>query len=138
MPRTPADWHERFHQQAAWTAQVRRYLLSRLPTTGPLKILEVGCGTGAVTAMLRSETSVADGSVRHMLGLDRNLSFLRLARRLDPDTRFVGADALRLPFSGNVFSAVVCHFFLLWVPQVEIAMAEMVRAVGPAAGDCIC
>ena len=36
-----------------------------------------------------------------------------------------------MPFPSGVFDAVVCHFFLLWVPDPAAAMREMVRVARP-------
>ena len=125
MPRSSEDWHARFSQQAGWTSQLRRYLLSRLSLSGNSRILEVGCGTGVITAALNSETSAG------IYGLDLNLSFLHLARQYDRNTAYCGGNALELPFPGSVFDAVVCHFFLLWVSQPGLALGEMARVTRP-------
>jgi SAM-dependent methyltransferase len=57
MPRTdPIDRrHLRFSEQAAWTAALRRRLLARLPSDEGSSVLEVGAGTGAVTAELAAD-----------------------------------------------------------------------------------
>lgn len=131
MSLSPEDWHNRFLQQAGWTRQLRRYLLERLQIAPAVRILEVGCGTGAITASLAEDTPA------RVYGLDLNLSFLHLARQSDPGnriaagTRFTAGDALWLPFAGGQFQAVVCHFFLLWVPRAAGVLGEMARVACP-------
>jgi SAM-dependent methyltransferase len=136
MALLPEQWHDRFTQQAAWTESLRSYLINRVGTGPTGRILEVGCGTGAVTA------TAPDGYAQTInYGLDIHLPYIRLARRRaaqenlvqrdQPAGRFVCADALRLPFPEEAFDAVFCHFFLLWVPGPEKALAEMIRAVHP-------
>jgi ubiquinone/menaquinone biosynthesis C-methylase UbiE len=125
MPRSPEDWHRRFQQQAGWTEQLRRHMFTRLKLQPQARILEVGCGTGAITSSLSGYANI------RTYGLDINLTFLRLAARQDPRTRYCGGNALHLPFPDGVYDAVVCHFFLLWIPQAQAALAEMVRAARP-------
>jgi SAM-dependent methyltransferase len=123
--RSSSDWHIRFEQQAGWTEQVRGYLLGQLELPAQSKMLEVGCGTGVITTSL---VGYAQGGV---VGLDINLSHLRLAARQDRRPRYAGGDGLRMPFPTGIFDAVVCHFFLLWIAQPQAALAEMVRVVRP-------
>ena len=42
------DWHARYTQQANWTAQTRRYLYEKAGLSKTARVLEPGCGTGAV------------------------------------------------------------------------------------------
>lgn len=121
MPRSPGEWHARFEQQAAWTEQVRGYLLGRMHLSAGERVLEVGCGTGAITARLNQATA---GTI---YGLDINTTFLRLAQRSDPETRFCAGDALRLPFASGSLAAAACHFVLLWLPDPGAALREMAR-----------
>ncbi len=122
----PAEtWHRRFEQQAAWTAQTRHYLLRKLSLGRRARILEVGCGTGAVTKQLRTET----GGLTY--GLDLDLELLRFAAMNDSKTRFTGGNALALPYPTDTFDAVTCHFFLLWISKPGLALAEMVRVTRP-------
>ena len=121
MPRSPDEWHARFEQQATWTEQVRGYLLGQIGLSSGDRVLEVGCGTGAITARLGRATPA------RVHGLDINPAFLQLARRADRRARFCAGDALRLPYPSGAFAAVVCHFLLLWLPDPAAALREMAR-----------
>jgi SAM-dependent methyltransferase len=123
--RTPQEWHARFQQQAGWTESLRRYLFSRLRLGPSARVLEVGCGTGAITATLHAYTQ------SYIFGLDLNPSFLKVARAEDPASHFSAGNALHLPFPTDRFDAVVCHYFLLWVTNPETAINEMVRVCVP-------
>jgi ubiquinone/menaquinone biosynthesis C-methylase UbiE len=123
----PNDWHARFEQQAGWTENLRRYILTRLDLPANARILECGCGTGAISSRL------SDYAQYRVHGIDLHMPFLRLAARQDPATRYCGANALHLPYASEAFDAVTCHFFLLWVPQAGAALAEMVRVARPGA-----
>jgi SAM-dependent methyltransferase len=129
MVRTSDEWHARFLRQARWTQPARRYLVKTAHLGPQSRVLEVGCGTGAITSWL---VETAGSSV---VGLDLNFQHLSLARRRDRQTVFCCGNALWLPFSGSVFDAVVCHFFLLWIHEPEKALSEMVRAAAP--GGCV-
>jgi len=113
------EWHKRFVQQAAWTGEIRRYLFKRAGLPVARRVLEVGCGTGAILAGL--ETSAA------VHGLDRDAIRLVEARRHAPQANLTCADALRLPYAPGIFDITFCHFLLLWVGEPLQALREMKR-----------
>jgi len=70
----------------------------------PGRVLDIGCGTGYLTRLLR-------GSV---VGVDQSEEVLELARRRVPDAEFLRVDVPPLPFADRSFdlafsSAVYCH-----------------------------
>ena len=60
------EWHKRFVQQAAWTRELRLYLFKRAGMPVARRVLEVGCGTGAILSGLTTRAVVH--------GLDRELA----------------------------------------------------------------
>jgi len=80
------------------------------------RVLDVGCGTGELTRVLREET---DGTV---VGLDADA---RLLSAVDPPT--VRGDATRLPFADDAFDLVVCQALLINLPNPEAAVREFAR-----------
>lgn len=121
MKGTPQQAHQRFQQQSRWTEQLRSYFFTRLKPGPSARILEVGCGTGAITSSLSGYTQAG------LYGLDFNLDYLHIAASENSNTRLIAGDALRLPFADHTFDAVYCHFFLLWIKLPQKAVAEMVR-----------
>ncbi len=119
------DWHRRFTQQARWSEELRRHLYTRLNVRQCRRILEVGCGTGVITAGLHAFTPA------HIHGLDLNPAYLRHAHQSDPAAHFTAGDALVLPYPPACFDLTCCHFFLLWVTHPEQALAEMRRVTRP-------
>jgi SAM-dependent methyltransferase len=117
------DWHKRFVQQAAWTNEIRRYLFKRAGLPAARRVLEVGCGTGAILASLET------GAAIH--GLDRDFTRLVEARRHASQATLACADALDLPYARGVFDITFCHFLLLWVGNPLQALREMKRVTRP-------
>ncbi len=123
MTLSPAEWHERFLQQASWSRPLRRFLFKRLALTPQKRILEVGIGTGAVAAETTSQTQT--------WGIDIHLPSLALAQQKAPGARLAAANGLSLPFASATFEAAFCHYFLLWVSDASHALAEMIRVTRP-------
>ena len=49
---TAHDWHSRYQQQAGWTRAMRHFIFRRLDLQPGKRVLEIGCGTGAITSDL--------------------------------------------------------------------------------------
>ncbi len=97
---------------------------------GGLDILDVGCGTGEITARLaelypKSALVGVDLIERHLESArDRCSAF-------GERVTFRTADAFALPFADATFDLVVCRHMLQAVPRPHEAMAEMVRVLRP-------
>jgi SAM-dependent methyltransferase len=122
MTLTLAEWHERYLQQSGWTQPLRAHLFARAGIRDARRILEVGCGTGAVCASIAREYPAT-----RIAGLDLDIPRLRFARTHDPDCRYAGGDAFRLPFGNGIFDLTFCHFLLLWIRGPQHALREMIR-----------
>ena len=119
------DWHTRFQQQVLWTKELRNFLYPLIHLRNSRRVLEVGCGTGA----LLSELSGSTRATIH--GLDLNRGHLFQAREHAPHSRLVQGDALRLPYPDGAFDISLCHFLLLWVKDPAQAVREMKRVTRP-------
>lgn len=117
--------HRRYEQQAAWTASGRRHLLAAAGLPSAQRVLEVGCGTGAVLSELNPPPAT------QVVGLDIDPAALQIARRHAPTAQLLTGDAHKLPFATASFDIAFCHFVLLWLAQPATALAEMRRAVRP-------
>ncbi|MCW5873754.1 MAG: class I SAM-dependent methyltransferase [Anaerolineales bacterium] len=116
--------HARYTQQASWTAPARRHLLTAAGLPNARRVLEVGCGTGAVLNGLRLP-------VRCLHGLDIDRAALQLARQHAPQAVLAASDAHRLPYPDAYFDIAYCHFVLLWLADPARGLAEMCRVVRP-------
>lgn len=112
------DWHQRYQQQAQWTAQLRAYLTQKAGIQPHHRVVEVGCGGGAV---LRDFSA---GS--RIFGLDIDFFSLEAASALLPYASLVCSDAHFLPFSSRSMDFTICHYFLMWVSGTEV-LEEMIR-----------
>lgn len=95
------------------------------------RVLDVGCGSGAVTREIARRV----GSRGLVIGLDPSPALLAVARDLATQagvadrTEFREGDALRLPFPDQSFDVVVCVTVLSHVPRGEAAIPGMVRVL---------
>ncbi len=119
------EWHQRFLEQASWTRQLRQHLYARSNLTRTGRILDLGCGTGA----LLDELLAKNGAI--VFGLDRNRSFLKLAAKNHARVPLIEADAHFLPIGDEDFDVVLCHFFMLWVSEPAMVLAEVARILKP-------
>lgn len=125
MDRPPDFWHARYLQQATWTAPLRQRAYALAGLSKSHRILEVGSGTGVITADLGRQTAA------RVFGIDRDREIIGFARRQDPGTRVALAEADWLPFADGPFDAAVCHFLLLWAEDPQHVVLEMARVTRP-------
>ncbi len=118
MSRERDFWHKRYNQQVRWTLETRRYIFECINAHPAKRILEIGCGSGAVLSSL-----IQDGH-QNVLGVDKDLQTLQLVRMAPK----VCADAFDLPFLNGSFDISLCHFLLLWLADPLGAVKEMKRA----------
>lgn len=118
MALTVAQWHERYLEQARWTAGLREFILQQIEYDGAGPSLEVGCGTGDVLSAIRGEDK---------FGLDIALNELNFVHNSEPSLRLVSGDAIKLPFVDSTFDLTYCHYLLLWLKSPQPALQEMIR-----------
>jgi len=117
------DWHNRFLQQASWTRNLRKYIFECAGLARSQRVLEVGCGTGAILSDLTTPAAVH--------GLDLDIDRLADARVHAPAAVLVCGNALALPYHSEAFDITFCHFLLLWVRNPLLALLEMKRVTRP-------
>ena len=88
--------------------------------------IDVGCGSGALTAAILALTDPA-----RIVALDRSVDFVLQSRGSFASERVavVAGDAVGLPFSNEEASAVVSGLVLNFVPDPKRAIGEMLRCV---------
>ncbi len=123
---TLARLHSRYLVQATWTASIREQLFDSLQIQEKHRILEVGSGTGVVSAEISQRFSLES------VGVDIDRSAVTFAQNNDPTSLYLAGDGNNLPFQTAAFDVAVCHFLLLWVENPEKILDEMVRVTKPA------
>jgi SAM-dependent methyltransferase len=125
----PNFWHKRYAQQVIWTKNLRQHLFSRLNLPNQARILEVGCGTGAVLAALRAELSP---NQPELFGVDIQLAGLHFTQQQQPGAfHLAGGSGFSLPFPDEPFDVCLCHFLLMWLSNPADCLAEMIRVTHP-------
>ncbi|MEQ9122955.1 MAG: methyltransferase domain-containing protein [Alphaproteobacteria bacterium] len=94
-------------------------------------VLDVGCGTGALTAA----AAAAVGPEGAVVGLDANPEMLAVARRKPFQARWREGRAEALPFEDAAFDAVMSQFACMFFDDRLAALREMLRVLKP--GGCM-
>lgn len=93
------------------------------------QVLEIGCGTGAISRVLARRQGVGK-----VIGVDPGPIFLAKARELGSgisNLQFEQADGRSLKYKDGVFDVVVMHTLLCHVPGPERTLAEAYRVLRP-------
>ena len=104
--------------------------LSEVEFPQAAQVLEIGCGTGAVSRTLAQWPGVA-----HVIGVDPSPVFVAKARMLADgiaNLAFEEGDGRSLSFDAKSFDVVVVHTTLSHVPQPERLLAEACRVLRPS------
>jgi len=128
---TPQQRHERYRQQAGWTAALQRHIAAALRLHTTRAILEVGSGTGAASQSLANILQTPGRKAPRFYGVDIRLDDLTWSRAVNPDHLPVCADGLALPFATGGFDVAFCHFLLMWLADPLQALREMRRVTRP-------
>jgi SAM-dependent methyltransferase len=103
-------------------------VLDALRLTPDDSLLDVGCGGGV---FLRRALESGCGAV----GVDHSHEMVQLARRItEGRAPIVQAQADRLPFEGDMFTAVSCIVAFFFFPDPVAALREFRRVLDPARG----
>jgi ubiquinone/menaquinone biosynthesis C-methylase UbiE len=111
-------------QRKMWEAY-----LSDIEFPPAAQVLEIGCGTGAVSRLLAQWPGVA-----RVLGVDPSPAFIAKARSLAQglsNLSFEESDGRSLNLNDESFDVVVVHQVLSHVPQPDQLIAEAFRVLRP-------
>ena len=111
-----------------WSRHVAEEFLHWLDVPAGRRWLDVGCGTGALTA-----TVLAMAEPAQVVGVDPSEGFLAEARArvVDPRATFHAGDAQSLPLLDHRFDVVVSGLALNFVSDPRRAADEVARVTTP-------
>ena len=124
------DWnaglyHEISSPQQSWGRRV----LERLPLAGTERVLDIGCGTGRLTAEIAERLPAG-----RVVGVDSSVAMLETAsqwlRERSPGTHLVLADAAALPFR-RVFDAAFSGATFHWIQDHAALFRSIVMTLRP-------
>jgi SAM-dependent methyltransferase len=95
-----------------------RGALADLDLPGRERVLDVGCGSGEFTRVLREESDA------ELVGVDADPGLLA---RTDAADALVAGDATRLPFREDAADLVACQALLVNLPDPGLAVREFAR-----------
>lgn len=105
-------------------------IAARLNVTANSSVLELACGTGIVTRVLREQLP----ATACLVATDLNEPMMQIAAAKFTQADAVEwkqADATNLPFSDASFDAVVCQFGLMFFPDKPLSAREAFRVLKP-------
>lgn len=105
----------------AFVYQKAEGLVELLAPQAGERILDVGCGTGALTAEIGRRGA-------ETLGVDQSEEMISQARKKFPALRFETLDARQLRFNAE-FDAVFSNAVLHWIPEAEQVIAGVAQAL---------
>lgn len=117
-------WHQRFVLQTLWTKPLRTYLYKKLSLTSNSKILDLGCGTGA---LLPENLAITP----YTFGVDFDFSRSHFAKQHNPTSKIINGNAYSIPFEAKSFDLCFCHYLLLWIGDPVEILSEMRRVTRP-------
>jgi demethylmenaquinone methyltransferase / 2-methoxy-6-polyprenyl-1,4-benzoquinol methylase len=112
-----------FGRDRSW----RREVIRRAELKPSMRFLDLGTGTGDLT---REALSTQPGI--KAVSADFTLQMM-LTGKKKGELPFLGADALSLPFSNEIFDVVVSGFLLRNVADLQKALSEQFRVLKPGA-----
>lgn len=138
MPNTDMVEYWNGRPAHVWVAEAERFdtilapfghrLLAAAALEPGERVLDVGCGNGAVSL----EAARAVGTGGHVTGLDLSAPMLELARQRAKEQRiavsFVQGDAQTLSFN-QPFDVVLSRFGVMFFDHPDVAFANLARAV---------
>lgn len=116
-------YHKRWASIDVGPFQSTEKLLELLDVRAASRVLDVACGTGAVTKKLIQKV----GQAGYVVGADMSLAAIGIAKRWNgtkTNVHFVNADAEELGFARK-FDVVTCQYALFFFPNASKALKNM-------------
>jgi ubiquinone/menaquinone biosynthesis C-methylase UbiE len=99
-------------------------IVKLLPEQVGGRVLEIGCGGGALLSALQKRQL-------HPFGIDINYTALALARRVSPTARLAGGSAGVLPYDNSSFQVVLAQHVIEHFESPATVLSEWARVLAP-------
>jgi ubiquinone/menaquinone biosynthesis C-methylase UbiE len=112
---------------SVWSSSTRQFiepLLDATAVAAGMRVLDVGCGPGYVSAAAAEHGAVP-------IGMDFSREMIGIAKGMFPRIEFQEGDAQNLPFGDATFDRVLANFALLHLTAPERACTEACRVLKP-------
>ena len=117
-------WNAReYDAKHAFVYEKAKGLVDLLAPKSGEQILDLGCGTGVLTAEIA-------GRGAKVVGIDRSPEMVAQAKSKFPALKFEVVDATKMKFDGE-FDAVFSNAVLHWIPEAEKVASGIARALKP-------
>jgi ubiquinone/menaquinone biosynthesis C-methylase UbiE len=120
--------HFMYYQPEARSRQIE--LLEALSLAPSDVVLDVGCGTGYFTMLIKNKAD-------HVVGVDIDCAALRIAGEFTPECDFINADVTKLPIKDKSATKVLCTEVLEHVEDDVGLMMECHRTLTDG-GTLVC
>jgi len=126
-------WYDRLLRRLLPEEQLKSRLIAQAGITAGYRVLDLGCGTGTLTLMIKQAYPEAE-----VIGLDADAEVLQISRakaaKAGVEIAFDRGLAHQLPYADGAFDRVLSSLMLhhLTTPNKQRALAEAWRALRPA------
>ena len=118
------EWNSQLYDNKHdFVAEYGKGLLEFVPDNKEQTILDLGCGTGTLTAQLRKLGS-------KVIGVDRSQSMIDKAAEQFDNIEFMICDALDLPFE-NEFNVVFSNAVFHWISDHDTLLSNVHKVLKP-------
>jgi SAM-dependent methyltransferase len=127
----PADAYDRF--MGRYSVHLSAQLADLAGIAPGQRVLDVGCGPGALTTELVERLGAAS-----VAAVDPSESFVAAARARNPDVDIRQASAEELPFPDDAFDAALAQLVVHFMSDPVAGLAEMRRVTRPGGVIAAC
>ena len=104
------DWEVKLKQQEEESREYRHMVYNKVDIQNKKRILDVGCGTGAVT---KDIASLTNGKITAIDIDEKKLEIAKKYLKDEKNVELMLADVQDLPFADNTFDLVVFNILLI-------------------------
>lgn len=90
-------------------------LISKFSINKNTKLLEVGCGSGALLYAIKNKTSCS------VVGIDYSNELIKIAQAVMPDDNFIQCEAINIPSYIGSFDLIISHSVFQYFPNENYA-----------------